>query len=148
MPGRLDTSDQKKAMFAALRAGKFADALKASEVVLASNFVDMDAHVGQYIAHRELKETDAAELHHKIYLGLLKSITDSGDGKTPETAYQVIDVHEEYVLLHAMGVGLPKSQSLLKKNGHAFDEIKFVDPNTQKESTIYFNVDIPIKHGV
>jgi len=52
------------------------------------------------------------------------------------------------VVLHTLGVGLPKSQSLLKKNGHSYDEIKYEDPASKEEKTLYFNVDIPIKHGV
>jgi len=143
-----DTSDTKKAMNIALNNKDFAKAIKNADAILASDYVDMACHFAEYIAHRELKEAEAAELHKAILQGLLKSITDSGDGKTPETAYQVIEVHEEYVLLHFMGVGLPSSQSLLRKNGHAYDEIKFEDPKSKMEVTLYFNVDIPTKHGL
>jgi hypothetical protein len=60
----------------------------------------------------------------------------------------VVDVHEEYVVLRVMGVGLPKSQSNAHKNGHAYDAIVYVDPQTKEQKTIYFNVDIPAKHGL
>jgi len=39
-----------------------------------------------------------------------------------------------------MGVGLPKSQSNLRQNGHAYDVIKFKDPESRQERTLYFNV--------
>jgi hypothetical protein len=78
----------------------------------------------------------------------LKSIADSGDGKTPETAFQVIEVHEEYILLHSLGVGVPESQSLLHKKGHSEDEIKYQDPASKQDVTIYFKLDIPAKHGL
>lgn len=143
-----DTDPDKKAMSQALNKNDFAAAIRHADVVLASNYVDMDAHFAEYIACRELKEVDKAEFHKFVLQGLLKSITDSGDGKTPETAYQVIDVHEEYVLLHFMRVALPESQSYLHKNGHAYDEIKFKDPATGKEAVLYFNVDIPAKKGL
>lgn len=143
-----DTDPQKKAMWAALNSKDFATAIKNADTVLASDYVDMDAHFAEYVAHRELNEPDLAEFHKFVFDGLLKSITDSGDGKTPETAMQVIEVHEEYVLLHSLGVGLPESQSLLRKNGHSYDEIKYEDPDSKKEVTIYFNVDIPMKHGL
>ena len=143
-----DTEPQKKAMMAALNSKDFSGAIKNADVVLASDFVDMDAHFAEYIAYRELNATDKADFHKFVLQALLKSITDFGDGKTPETAFQVIQVHEEYVLLRFMGVGLPESQSLLRKNGHAYDEIKFKDPKSGQPATLYFNVDIPAKHGL
>jgi hypothetical protein len=143
-----DTETQKKAMMAALNSKDFPGAIKNADVVLASNYVDMDAHFAKYIANRELNATDRADFHKFVLQALMKSITDFGDGKTPETAFQVIQVHEEYVLLRFMGVGLPESQSLLHKNGHSYDEIKFKDPKSGQSVTLYFNVDIPAKHGL
>jgi hypothetical protein len=143
-----DTEVQKKAMLAALKEHNFKDALTSAEAVLAGDYADIDAHFVEYVSHRELKATELSDLHHFIFQGLLKSIADSGDGKSPETAFQVIDVHEEYVLLRAMGVGFPKSQSVMKKNGHSYDALTFGDPDTHKDTTLYFNVDIPAKHGL
>jgi len=145
---RPDTTEKKKSMMEALRAKDFDGAVKNAEAVLGGDYVDMDAHFAEYIAFRELKDQEKADFHQFVLKGLLKSITDSGDGKSPQTAFQVIEVHEEYVLLHFMGIGLPKSQTLLHKDGHSYDEIKFDDPATKREVVLFFNVDIPIKHGV
>lgn len=143
-----DTTTQKTAMSAALNGKAFAKAIENAEVVLAANYVDMDAHFVEYIAHRESGALERADFHKFVLQQLLRSITTSGDGKTPESAYQVIDVHEEYVLMRFMHLGLPKSQSLLHKNGHAYDEVKVEDPESKQEKTLYFNVDIPAKHGL
>jgi len=145
---RPDTDPNKKAMIAALNAKHFAAAIKNAHIVLAANYADMDAHFVEFVAHRELHESEASELHKFVLQGLLNSITDSGDGKTPETAYVVIDVHEEYVVLRSMGIGMPKSQSYVHKDGHAFDALTCIDPETKAEKVIYFNVDIPAKHGL
>jgi hypothetical protein len=148
-PSQKDTDPQKKAMFAALNSGSLAEAIKNADAVLAESFVDMDAHIVESIANQELKNSEQADFHKYIYQQLMKSITDSGDGKSPETAYVVIEVHEEYVLLRAMGIAaLPKSQSLMNKSHHSYDVLVIEDPNTKSEQKIYFNVDIPIKHGV
>ena len=143
-----DTEVQKKAMMAALNSKDFRGALNDADVVLASDYVDMDAHFAEYIANRELNATDKADFHKFVFQALLKSITDSGDGRTPETAFQVIQVHEEYVLLRSMGVGLPESQSSIHKNGHSYDEMTFKDPKSGQSVTLYFNVDVPAKHGL
>src|SRR5581483_8487391 len=94
-----DTEAQKKTMWAALKEHNVKDALTNADAVLAGDYADIDAHFVEYVSHRELKEAELSDLHHSIFQGLLRSITDSGDGKTPETAFQVIEVHEEYVVL-------------------------------------------------
>jgi Domain of unknown function (DUF4919) len=81
-------------MNVALSSKDFAKAIKNADAVLASDSMDRDCHFVEYVAHRELQEDEAAELHKSILQGLLKSLTDSGDGKTPETAYPVIEVHD------------------------------------------------------
>ena len=143
-----DTDSQTKAMWSELRDKNYDGAIKSAEVVLNADYADMDAHYVEYVAYRELKSSDLSNVHGFIFHGLLKSITDSGDGKSPDTAFQVIAVHEEYVLLHTVGVGLPKQQSLIQDKGHSFDKITFDDPQSGEEKAFYFNVDIPMKHGL
>jgi len=142
---RPDTDAQKKAMTAALNAKNYPEVLKNADVVLASNFVDMDAHFAEYVAQRELNHTEQSEFHKFVLQGLLDSIAHSGDGKSEKTAYQVIEVHEEYVVLRFMGF-MPSKQSLSKKDGHSYDVMEVVNPKTQEKVTLYFNVDIPMKH--
>ena len=144
-PGGPDTDAQKKAMMAALNSKNYADAIKNADVVLSGDYVDMDAHFVEYIAHRELKNEDLAEFHKFVLQGLLDSITHSGDGRSPETAYQVIAVHEEYVVLRFMGL-MPSKQSLSEKNGHSFDVMEAVNPKSSEKVTLYFNIDIEEKH--
>lgn len=135
-------------MWSALKEKNYQDALKNADVVLKADYADIDTHYVEYLAYNELKNGDLSNIHGFIFHGLLKSITDSGDGKSPDTAFQVIEVHEEYVLLHALGIGLPKQQSLVQSKGHSFDKITFDDPQSGEEKAIYFNVDIPMKHGL
>jgi Domain of unknown function (DUF4919) len=143
-----DTSDQKKVMQQALNSKDFAKAIQNADAVLASNFVDMDAHFVEYVAYSELKNPERADFHKFVLQSLLKSITASGDGLTPETAYEVIDVDEEYVLLRFLDLGLPKKQSYMHKNGHYYDALTLAGPGSAEERVVYFNVDIPAKHGV
>jgi hypothetical protein len=142
---RPDTDPQKKAMTAALNSKNYTDTLKNGDVVLASDFVDMDAHFAEYVAQRELNNTDQAEFHKYVLKGLLDSITHSGDGKSEKTAFQVIEVHEEYVILRFMGL-MPSEQSLSHKDGHSYDVMNAVNPKTQEKVTLYFNIDIEEKH--
>lgn len=143
--GGPDTDPQKKAMTGALNSKKYDEALKNADVVLDGDYADMDAHFVEYIANRELHRTEQAEFHKYVLQGLLDSITHSGDGKSFETAYEVITVHEEYVILRFMGL-MPSKQSTSEKNGHSYDVLENVNPKTNEKVTLYFNIDIEEKH--
>jgi hypothetical protein len=132
-------------MMTALNSKKYDEVLKNGDIVLAADFVDMDAHFAEYIAYRELKDEEQSEFHKRILQGLLDSITHFGDGKSFETAFQVIEVHEEYVILRFMGL-MPSKQSLSEKNGHSYDVMEVMNPKSNEKVTLYFNIDIEEKH--
>ena len=138
-----DTSVQEKAMSQALQSKDFAAALKNAEAVLDDEYVNLDAHFAAFVAQRELGDAAKAEFHRTVFRGLIDSIRNSGDGKSPEKAWVIISVHEEYVVLRAMGLR-PSGQSLVEKDGHAYDVMKAKDEDG-KEETFYFNTDIPMK---
>jgi hypothetical protein len=140
-----DTSKEKDAMGAALGQKNYAEALKDAEVVLASEYVNMDGHFVAYAANKELGAADKAEFHRTVFRGLVNSIVHSGDGKSVETAWVVINTHEEYVVFRALGYR-PGEQSLMNKDGHSYDVMKVKSVEDGTEATFYFNVDIPMKH--
>jgi hemerythrin len=140
-----DTDDQKKRMIQAINAKDFTKALKNAEAVLDSDYSDMDAHFAEYIAYRETDDSKQAEFHRSVFDGLIKSILNSGDGKSEETAYVVASVPEEYVVLRVMGLQI-RNQSLAHNGGHSYDVLEVKEPKSGKTSTLYFNVDVSMNH--
>ncbi len=80
--------------------------------------------------------------HEFVLSGLIRSILQSGDGQSPETAFVVINVREEYILMELLGLTMQK-QSVLESGGHIYDRLEVVDSETGEERELYFNVDIP-----
>jgi hypothetical protein len=72
----------------------------------------------------------------------IDSILDSGDGRTPETAFIVIETGEEYALLGMTGFEVIR-QSLIKSNGHSYDKMEVKHRKTGETAVFFFNVDIP-----
>lgn len=140
-----DTTREEQGMAAALGQKNYADALKDAEAVLAQEYVNMDAHFVAYVANKELGAQDKAAFERAVFRGLVDSIMKSGDGKSAEKAWVVINVHEEYVILRVLGYR-PGEQSLMNKDGHAFDVMKVKNVDDGTEATFYFNVDISMKH--
>jgi Domain of unknown function (DUF4919) len=141
--GSADTdSDTSKSMFASLRDKKYDKAIEYAEQILKGNYVDINAHMIAAIAYKEKKDAEKEKYHRYVAEGLVKSIINSGDGKSQETAFTVISTGEEYVILRVFGL-MPGAQSLLEANGHHYDRLDALDPKTNKTVTLYFNIDRP-----
>ncbi|MBR0872799.1 DUF4919 domain-containing protein [Bradyrhizobium tropiciagri] len=72
----------------------------------------------------------------------MKSVLKSGDGKSPETAFVVISIDEEYSILRAQAL-LRVKQALVNHGGSAFDRIEAKKRDSDQLVTLYFNVDRP-----
>jgi hypothetical protein len=120
----------------------WAEAVKLADSVLEKNYVDANAHMVAYIARRELKEEEKAALHRRWAEGLLESIKTGGDGKSPQTAWHVISISEEYAVLRSMNLN-PVGQALVNDKGHSYDVMTVTDPQSRAESRFFFNVDKP-----
>jgi len=118
---------------------------EAAEAVLKSNYADLDAHFFARVAAKELGKPEQEEFHRWVEMGLLQSLRNTGDGKSPETAMEVISVDEEYFILRMMSQQL-KRQELSTCAGARCDIMITTDPESKQEFMWFFNVEIPMKH--
>jgi hypothetical protein len=107
--------------------------------IIARDYTDIDAHAALSTVLQRRGETEQAAFELAIANGLLNSIEQSGDGMTPETAFVVIGIAEEYSLLGAKGLQVAK-QSLLQTDRGPVDALDVVNPTNNELSTVYFNV--------
>lgn len=131
-------------MYAALSNSDFQKAFDCADSIFLKCYVDLDAHFVCSIIYSKLNDHLKKNYHQFVYEGLLDSILASGDGKSPETAFQVISTNEEYFLLQILGCQ-PKSQKFLEINNHHYDLLITKSTQTNEESEIFFDVDIPYK---
>jgi len=96
--------------------------------------VDIDAHFVKAIALKELGRAPESEDHIRWFRGLADSILASGDGRTPQTAFVVISVPEEYSMLRVLRMRL-KSQALTSGGIDALS----VENGQGVTGIIYFN---------
>jgi hypothetical protein len=132
----------RKNMFEALKQKDYDKTLANATTMLGSNYLDIMGHFGAFVAHRELGHADLSVYHRWVFEGLLNSIKNSGDGKTPETAFVVISTDEEYALFNYLGLR-PQDQALIKEKGHDYDRMTALDPQTNQPVVYYFNIDKP-----
>jgi len=117
-------------------------AINLVERLLESYYLDIDAHMIAAVVYGKIGDETKLSYHRKFVKGLLDSIFQSGDGRTFQTAFVVIDVDEEYAVLRILGIQ-PTMQSLHTFEGHQFDVFQFRNLQTGQTAEIYFNIDFP-----
>ena len=99
-------------LIASANAADWATVLVLSDRWLSSCPVDLDAHYLRAVALAETGYEAESEMHFRWFQGLMASVLGSGDGESPETAFVVISVSEEYSVMRALQFDY-KSQLLL-----------------------------------
>lgn len=96
--------------------------------------IDMDVHFVRAVALKEVGRTEESELHVAWYKGLVGSVLSSGDGRSPQSAWVVISVQEEYAILRGLRARAV-SQELVEGR---IDKLDIERSNGQR-ATIYFD---------
>jgi len=111
-----------------------------SIIVVSKKILDLD--YTNVAIHKVLEDTYTvlndpinAKKHSVIRNGLLKSITDNGDGKSYDTAWSIVNVSEQYFILDALNCTVV-NQELIKDNG-TYYETTVMEKGIRK--TYFFN---------
>ncbi len=135
-------AEQVEGLRAALQAGNFPEALNAVDALLDFNYLDIETHMTADFIYTRLEQADPAAYHRAFAQGLIQAIMATGDGRDPASAFIVMAVREEYLLLRLLGFR-PSGQRLLQENGHWIDVIDATHRETGEQAQFYFNVDLP-----
>jgi hypothetical protein len=134
-------SESVVAMRRASQSRDYQNAARIAERLIADGFPNIEAHAVCAAAYKELGQPDKAAFHHAVVSRLIRSIMSTGDGKTKETAFEVIGTQEEHVVLGVLGLPPFGRQSLIPGKPHSYDVIEVVDPKSGQRVSVYFNVD-------
>jgi hypothetical protein len=110
--------------------------------LLAQHFAHFRSHM-QALDMIEKGHLPASErnFHQKALSAITAAITATGDGKTPETAFRVIDPAEETMLLKTYFHFNLDGQEFQQKQGHFWDVLNYTNPSNNEKGSLYFNVD-------
>ena len=121
---------------------------KAAQIVekeLESDPTNLRFHLYKQIVYSNLygKESQEAFDAYNQVVMLFSAISSTGDGKTPETAFHVICVSDEYGLMEMFGLSM-KSQSLIEKKGRSYDLMELEENEFGLES-MYFDITVSME---
>ena len=108
-------------------AGKLDAALAASEAAIDRNMADPEAHLLAARVLEKMGRWSEAETEHTIEGALVKSIFDSGDGKSATTAWFVVTPAEENFFIKTSLGEQPTSHVPTSQNGQTLDKVTAVD---------------------
>jgi hypothetical protein len=116
-----------------------AGVLEVTAAILKHDQADIRAHMLRAHMLRSMNQSDPADFHLAVAVGLLDSIAQSGDGRETKSAYKVYRVKEEYEVLKAIGC-LPRGQTLLSEGGRAFDRLEAQNIKSGETLQLFFDV--------
>jgi hypothetical protein len=124
-----------KAMYTEMNKSNYQEVIKITKAMLSIDYTSMLAHKILRQTYKIIGDTLNAKKYKTIQFGLLRSITDNGNGQTCKTAWHVIQVSEEYFILQMLGAELQR-QSIDNSNGLC-DKME-VKTEEGEEKTYYF----------
>ncbi len=123
----------KRDMYAQMNKSDYQRIIKVTKEMLSIDYTSLIAHKILRQTYRIIGDSINAKKYNNIQFGLLRSITDKGNGKSYETAWQVIQIEEEYFMLNMMDAKLLK-QNICKKKG-LYDKLEV---NTDEGNKTYY----------
>ena len=109
-----------------------------AQEVLEKNPFKVSAFRVIFYCCEQLDSTELANKYAHMQRNFALAIIESGNGKTPATAFYVNEVEHEYFLLSLFDLS-PGSQSLESFKGEPFDVLE-VDENDYGLKKLYFNI--------
>lgn len=137
----IELQDKENEMWKAYQEGKYEEAIRIGNSILEINYLRSITHFIFSRIYEKQGDTQGQKFHETVFVNLLRSVIESGDGKSPETAMIVIDIEEEYNVLSVLGFE-GESQTLVENDGKRFDLIRAKNPETGETRDFYFNIDL------
>jgi hypothetical protein len=137
-PTGVRLEDARHKMAQDFAAENYAAALADARRILASDWVDVDAHMISDFADQKLGRAADARREHEITVGLLQSI-ETGDGQSEASALTVISTAEEHSMMRVLGYDV-HDRTLVEDGGHAYDKLEGTDAGGVTKS-FYFQID-------
>ncbi len=129
--------DLRQQLFKLMEQPDSAGLIRTAKKMLSIDYTDMLAHKILQQTYKIVGDEANRKKYHDIEFGLLNSIVKNGDGKSCKTAWPVVQIKEEYFILHMIGAKL-KTQSV-ESTGGLCDRMEVT--TDQGDAVFYFGVD-------
>lgn len=140
------TADELADLNKAMADRRFQAAADLAERLIDEGFANMEVHADCVGIYKELNQPEKSQFHLNVVLGLLRSIMASGDGRTKQTAYEVIGTREEWMTLTSMHLPYVGSGvvgvSQVPDGPHRYSRWEVLNPKTGQTVVVFFQTDL------
>ncbi len=128
-------------------AKEYKEAISLGQEILESDPVNTKIIFKMLVCYHQLGNSEMSGKYAMQYYGLLQIIYYSGDGKSQETAFKVINVSDEYEILSELGLE-STGQALIGNCDRLSIETKNqeVEDGQEKIKELYFDVSLPFNY--
>ena len=133
--------------------GDIKGAIKEGEKLTKESPAFCGAYLYTGIAHEENGDSITARFYYDRYVNLISVPFYSGNGESPESAYVVRNIDDEYLILGELDYNFHE-QNLVRENGYPFDVItvsrdsNYKSAKEVKQLEVYFNIHQPFVLGL
>lgn len=142
-PYDVDALEEDEALEEASQTPGWPEVLARARSALERCYVRMKPHMYAATACEALGDSAGQRHHEQCVAGLLASIMDSGDGRSPETGLVVIGVWEEYDVLNILQLQTVR-QALFPVGNRRVDHMSVLARDSSEPIDLYFDVTIPL----
>jgi hypothetical protein len=142
-PYRKDLNEIQSEMFESFRSRQYEKTIELAEKVLQKEYINIGAHRHCEMAYDSLGDSAKGVFHRWVANGLIASILKDRDGRSKETAYSVVLISEEYVVLNVLRLQLTSQALVSGEAGKHFDVLEVLDRKSGSPSKIYFDIALP-----
>jgi hypothetical protein len=123
-----------------LAAGRYEKALAEAQIVIDRNMANGEGHLLAMTVLQKMGRNEEAKKQEAILNAIGKSIMESGDGASAETAWFTVAPSETvFFMTEALGAQI-EGQELVHVNAHAYDKLTVLD-RQGKRQVVWFNTD-------
>lgn len=123
-----------------LEAGRYEKALAEAQTDIDHNMAFGEGHLLAMTVLQKMGRNEEAKIHESILNAIGKSIMESGDGGSAETAWFTVSLSETvFFMTETLGAQI-EGQELVHVNGHAYDKLTVLD-RQGKRRIVWFNTD-------
>jgi hypothetical protein len=130
------------ALRAALPVRNLDAALDAIDGLLDHNYLDIEAHMAADYIYTLLGDQVQSAYHRTFARGLIDAIFATGNGVTFDTAFVVLSIPEEYLVMRLLGFRAT-GQRLVQHEEHWFDVLSAQRNDDEPDFELHFNIDVP-----
>lgn len=102
------------------------------------NFAMPEAHTRAMVLFKKFGKPEKQNYHEWAARGLIKALRDSGDGLTPQTAIDVVNISEEYLI--ARQHGERGGQRIENVNNRVYDVLTVIKKDTGEKLDLWFDI--------